>query len=240
MWGRSHSAVGDHHLHLGDDRCARKKARDPHPFARHLEPRRFEPVTVFRECPQRRKATPQIAVWPYLMSAPDRIRTCDLLLRRQALYPAELRARNGGGISRVLSPPKGRRIISLGPTLPPASCGLPGTVDRSPRSGQLLVPYSALLRVGFTMPRLLPARAVRSYRTVSPLPVDPKDPIGGLFSAALSVAFRRPGVTRHPALRSSDFPRHRHAMPRSSLASRLSNSAQERTRTSTPFPAPDP
>src|SRR5688572_6530387 len=30
--------------------------------------------------------------------------------------------------------------------------------------------------------------------------------IGGLFSAALSVASRRPGVTRHPALRSSDFP----------------------------------
>ncbi len=30
--------------------------------------------------------------------------------------------------------------------------------------------------------------------------------IGGLLSAALSVASRRPGVTRHPALRSSDFP----------------------------------
>ncbi len=30
---------------------------------------------------------------------------------------------------------------------------------------------------------------------------------GGLFSVALSVGFRRPGVTRHPALRSSDFPR---------------------------------
>ncbi len=56
------------------------------------------------------------------------------------------------------------------------------------------------------------SRAVRSYRTVSPLPVPfgfalPRA-IGGLFSAALSVALRRPGVTRHPALRSSDFPRH--------------------------------
>ena len=30
--------------------------------------------------------------------------------------------------------------------------------------------------------------------------------IGGLLSVALSVASRRPGVTRHPALRSSDFP----------------------------------
>ena len=28
------------------------------------------------------------------LGTPDRIRTCDLLLRRQALYPAELRAHN--------------------------------------------------------------------------------------------------------------------------------------------------
>jgi hypothetical protein len=42
--------------------------------------------------------------------------------------------------------------------------------------------------------------------------------IGGLLSAALSVASRRPGVTRHPALWSSDFPRHPR-VPRSSLAS---------------------
>ena len=27
------------------------------------------------------------------LGAPDKIRTCDLLLRRQALYPSELRAR---------------------------------------------------------------------------------------------------------------------------------------------------
>ena len=34
----------------------------------------------------------------------------------------------------------------------------------------------------------------------------PEGAIGGLLSAALSVALRRPGVTRHPALWSSDFP----------------------------------
>jgi hypothetical protein len=33
-----------------------------------------------------------------------------------------------------------------------------------------------------------------------------KPAIGGLLSAALSVASRRPAVSRHPALRSSDFP----------------------------------
>ena len=54
--------------------------------------------------------------------------------------------------------------------------------------------------------------AVRSYRTVSPLP-DPCRPlrdnqaIGGLLSVALSVGSRRPGVTWHSALWSPDFPR---------------------------------
>ena len=56
--------------------------------------------------------------------------------------------------------------------------------------------------------------AVRSYRTVSPLP-DPctrlaarRRAIGGLLSVALSVGSRRPGVTWHRALWSPDFPRH--------------------------------
>ena len=48
--------------------------------------------------------------------------------------------------------------------------------------------------------------AVGSYPTVSPLPV-PLRAIGGLFSVALSVALRRPGVTWRSALWSSDFPR---------------------------------
>ena len=43
---------------------------------------------------------------------------------------------------------------------------------------------------------------VRSYRTISPLPRNR----GGIFSVALSLGSPPPGVTRHPALRSSDFP----------------------------------
>jgi len=66
-------------------------------------------------------------------------------------------------------------------------------------------PYLALLRVGFTVPRRVTTRAVRSYRTLSPLPV-PRGAIGGLLSAALSVGSRPPGVTWHPALWSPDFP----------------------------------
>jgi hypothetical protein len=52
----------------------------------------------------------------------------------------------------------------------------------------------------------LSPRAVRSYRTVSPLPV-PLRAIGGLLSVALAVSSRCPGVTWHSALWSPDFPR---------------------------------
>ena len=45
-------------------------------------------------------------------------------------------------------------------------------------------------------------RAVRSYRTISPLP----DKSGGIISVALSVGLRPPGVTWHLALWSPDFP----------------------------------
>ena len=51
------------------------------------------------------------------------------------------------------------------------------------------------------------ADAVRSYRTLSPLPAGRmSDDIGGLLSVALSVGSRRPGVTWPLALRSPDFP----------------------------------
>ncbi|KTD32457.1 hypothetical protein Lmor_2395 [Legionella moravica] len=58
-------------------------------------------------------------------------------------------------------------------------------------------------------------RAVRSYRTISPLPAccqllkdKPKkeEQAGGIFSVALSVGSHLPGVTWHPALWSPDFP----------------------------------
>ncbi len=92
--------------------------------------------------------------------------------------------------------------------------------DGPPRGAltDALPAYLALLRMGFAVPRLLPGRAVGSYPTVSPLPVPAPAPagslrtegstrvIGGLFSVALSVASRRPAVSRHSALRSSDFP----------------------------------
>ena len=67
---------------------------------------------------------------------------------------------------------------------------------------------SALLRVGFVEPPESPPALVRSYRTVSPLPVRlRRAAIGGLFSVALSCGSPRLGVTQHPALWSPDVPR---------------------------------
>jgi len=61
-----------------------------------------------------------------------------------------------------------------------------------------------LLRVEFTVPQTVASCAVRSYRTLSPLPAPKR--LGGLLSAALVVGSRRPDVIWHPALWSPDFP----------------------------------
>ena len=74
-------------------------------------------------------------------------------------------------VSRVLS----RAIIPLGSPSPRTSSGLPGSARgsalRPPGEGRKRLPYLALLQVGFTVPSRVATDAVRSYRTVSPLPV---------------------------------------------------------------------
>ena len=72
-------------------------------------------------------------------------------------------------------------------------------------------PCSTLLRVGFALPRLLPAARwaltppFRPYR--SACPTRRRDTRrGGLFSVALSSNSHSPAVSRHSALWSSDFP----------------------------------
>ena len=124
-------------------------------------------------------------------------------------------------ISRVLS----RTVIHLGRASPCASSNLPGpSADRAIGSLFGLAP-------GGVYPAIRVAtNAVRSYRTISPLPRTHLDEMlyaanffiarykrcspnlpsrwvrGGIFSVALSVGLRRPGVTWHLVLRSPDFP----------------------------------
>ena len=75
---------------------------------------------------------------------------------------------------------------------------------RTRRGPRQRVPIWSCSRWGLPC-RSVTRLAVRSYRTVSPLPRTLR-PFGGLLSAALSVGSRRPGVTWHLALWSPDFP----------------------------------
>ena len=69
-------------------------------------------------------------------------------------------------VSRVLS----RTIIPLESPSPATSSGLPGSTGGHPLPLAGRLPYLALLQVGFAVPSNVATDAVRSYRTVSPLP----------------------------------------------------------------------
>ena len=87
--------------------------------------------------------------------------------------------------------------------------GLPGEPSLSGGGRATHFPRLALLRVGFTEPAGSPPSLVRSYRTLSPLPVrTARSAIGGFLSVALSCGSPRLAVSQHPALRSPDLPRH--------------------------------
>ncbi len=72
-------------------------------------------------------------------------------------------------VSRVLS----WAIIHLGTLSPATSSDLPGSpwdAGSVHHKGAQILPYLVLLQVGFTVPRHVTSHAVRSYRTISPLP----------------------------------------------------------------------
>src|SRR5688572_31191346 len=69
-------------------------------------------------------------------------------------------------VSRVLS----RTVIPLESPSPATSSGLPGSAGGHPLPLAWRLPYLALLQVGFAVPPNVATGAVRSYRTVSPLP----------------------------------------------------------------------
>jgi hypothetical protein len=82
----------------------------------------------------------------------------------------------------------------------PRSSSLPGN-----SASNTVVPLFGLAPDGVWPAATVAGRAVSSYLAISPLP-DPLRAIGGVFSVPLSVASRRPAVSRHLALRSPDFP----------------------------------
>ena len=112
----------------------------------YLEPGRTEAQQSVEPADRKPSTVSDSAGW-LKRNAPEWIRTTGLILRRDALYPAELRAPcDGKRISRVLSPASRRRIISLGPRSRMASSSLPGTVDLSAvgagRASSLIWPCS--------------------------------------------------------------------------------------------------
>jgi hypothetical protein len=83
-------------------------------------------------------------------------------------------------------------------------------LPRRPFRGAASPSYAALLQVGFALPPSLPRARwaltppFHPYRSARCVAAGGRN--GGLFSVALSSRSPSPGVTRHPALWSSDFP----------------------------------
>jgi len=107
--------------------------------------------------------------------------------------------------SRPISRVQSWTVIHLGRASPRVSSDLPGS-----RAGRTLGVTSNAPLFGLAPGGVYPATsvtgsAVRSYRTISPLPQS-RGNRGGIFSVALSVGLRLPGVTWRLALWSPDFP----------------------------------
>jgi hypothetical protein len=106
-----------------------------------------------------------------------------------------------GGGYRPDSVPRGAASIHLGRVSPHGSCSLPGNLTRQNgiRGQAPSIPLFGLAPHGVYHALSVSEEAVRSYRTLSPLP--PVQNGGGLLSAALSLALPRPGVTRRASCR---------------------------------------
>jgi len=75
----------------------------------------------------------------------------------------------------------------------------PATYPGLRRSGPLLVPYVVLLRTGFTVRPTVTGGPVRSYRTLSPLPVPSRCRSGHRRSALCGTLHRLTAPGRYPA-----------------------------------------
>jgi hypothetical protein len=112
---------------------------------------------------------------------------------------------------------------------PPPPAAYPGLKWR----GQRLVPAWPCSGWGLPCRPLLPGARWSLTPPFHPCLCRLATAIGGLFSAALSIASRRPAVSRHPALWSSDFPRAPHD-------ARDPHSLPDLSKSSLPCPCPYP
>ena len=161
--------------------------------------------------------------------------------RREApIFPRKIKVPPQRTVSRILFPStrpglsaEARRratIIPLAPSLLTGSSGLPGSLGRvvrwAPVARRPALPYLALLRAGFCLPRLLPGARCALTAPFHPClfaPAEAGAPVSGVFSVPLSFELPRPGVTRRTALWSSDFPPPPARRRSSGLLRRLSN-----------------
>jgi hypothetical protein len=119
-------------------------------------------------------------------------------------------------------------VIPLGRPLPNGSCDQLGieSTRATPARRPLRAPSrsrTGLAPGGVCLAPLVTEGAVRSYRTVSPLPAPCG--VGGLFSVALSFESPRLAVSQHPALRSPDFPREGKCPPATTCPARARSGA---------------
>jgi len=128
---------------------------------------------------------------PILPGKPERIPG-----RKLASWKVKL-ACKPGSVGRLAAPRQS--FIWAGSCLP-ARATYPGAARAT-----LVPPYLVLLRMGFALPPLSPGARWALTPPFHPCP-HPNRAAGGMFSVALSIASRRPAVSRHPALRSPDFP----------------------------------
>ena len=132
---------------------------------------------------------------------PDRVRGG---LDSRFLGNDDLRLKARRSVSRVLSRFATGMAIHLGRSSPNASRDRPER-RRESSPGTILTPCLPLL-LGLAPGGVFPAvsiagDAVRSYRTISPLPPMVSHEVGGVFSVALSLGSPPPAVNRHRAFR---------------------------------------
>ncbi len=115
----------------------------------------------------------------------------------------------GAAISRFLVPAS--RPGGSHSSRPAIADGLQQPTRESGGSGQALLPYLVLLRVGFSLPLRLPATRCALTAPFHPY-LRARKPAGGIFSVALirrtSFEPAPPAVNRHAALWRPDFASH--------------------------------